>query len=139
MFVSLYISACCLVANKHTYSFEQRQRRLEGTFRSTKRKTVATITHRHKMFCYNCQANIPALKSVCLQFLYSTPWGRKKEPIFFCVHLVSYLTETGEFFSTYIRPKESRSISYNSVYLILICVENFAATVKLNILCLTVK
>jgi len=33
-------------------------------------------------------------------------------------------------------PKESSPISYNSVYLILACVENFAATVTLNILCL---
>jgi len=40
-----------------------------------------------------------------------------------------YLTETGEYFSTYIRSKESRSISYNSVYFISACVENFAATV----------
>jgi len=34
-----------------------------------------------------------------------------------------------EFFFTYIRLKESRSISYNSVYLILACIKNFAATV----------
>jgi len=32
-----------------------------------------------------------------------------------------------------IRPKENRSISYNSVYLILACVKNFAATVTLNV------
>ena len=32
----------------------------------------------------------------------------------------------------YIRPVESRSISYNSMYLILARVENFAATVTLN-------
>jgi len=37
-------------------------------------------------------------------------------------------------FFAYIRPKESRSVSYNSVYLILACVENFAATVTLNVL-----
>ena len=42
-------------------------------------------------------------------------------------------------FFTYIRPKESRSISYNSVYLILACVKNFAATVTVNILCLPVE
>ena len=35
-------------------------------------------------------------------------------------------------FFTYIRPKESRSMSYNSVDLILACVENFAATVTLK-------
>jgi len=40
-----------------------------------------------------------------------TPSGRKNEPIFFCVRLFQYLTETGDFFR-YIRPKESRSISY---------------------------
>jgi len=49
------------------------------------------------------------------------------------------LTETGEFFFTYLSLKENRSISYNSVYLILAYVENFAATVTLNILCLPVK
>ena len=53
-------------------------------------------------------------------------------------YLVGYLTETGEFF-TYIRPKQSRSISYNSVSLILDFAKNFAATVTLNILCLPVK
>ena len=40
---------------------------------------------------------------------------------------------------TYIRPKENRSINYNSVYLILACVKNFAATVTLKVLCLPVK
>jgi len=40
-------------------------------------------------------------------------------------------------FFTHIRPKESRYISYNYVYLILARTENFAAT--LNILCLLVK
>jgi len=39
----------------------------------------------------------------------------------------------------YIRPKESRSISYNYVLLILACVEDFAATVTLNIFYLPVK
>ena len=38
-------------------------------------------------------------------------------------------------FFTYIRPKESRSIIYNSVYLILACAENFTATVTLYVLC----
>jgi len=42
-------------------------------------------------------------------------------------------------FFTYIRPKESTSISYNSVCLILACVKYVAATVTLNILCLPVK
>ena len=40
----------------------------------------------------------------------ATPWRRKEEPIFFCVHLLSYLTETGDFF-IYIK----ECISYNSV------------------------
>jgi len=39
---------------------------------------------------------------------------------------------------TFTGPKESRSISYNSVYLTLARVENFAATVTLNILCFPV-
>ena len=42
-------------------------------------------------------------------------------------------------FFTYIRPKESRSIIYNSVYLILACVENFTATVTLYVLCWPVE
>jgi len=42
-------------------------------------------------------------------------------------------------FSTHIRPKEIRSISYNFAYLISACVENFEATVALNILCIPVK
>jgi len=46
-----------------------------------------------------------------------------------------YLTETGDFV-TFVMPKESRFISYNSVYLILVCGKNFAATVTLNVLCL---
>jgi len=46
--------------------------------------------------------------------------------------------ESGEFFHK-ISAKESRSVSYNSVYLILACVENFAVAVTLNILCLPVK
>ena len=48
-----------------------------------------------------------------------------------CIFLV--LDRNGDFFE-YIRPKESGSISYNSVYLILACVEKFAATVSLHIL-----
>ena len=51
-----------------------------------------------------------------------------------------YLTETGEFFlQTLGLRKVDRSISYNSVYLIFACVEIFAATVTLNVLCLPVK
>ena len=38
-------------------------------------------------------------------------------------------------FFTYIRPKESRSISYSSVYLISACVENSTGTATLNFLC----
>jgi len=50
---------------------------------------------------------------------------------FVCIFLV--LDRNGDFFA-YIRPKESGSISYNSVCLILACVEKFAATVSLHIL-----
>jgi len=56
----------------------------------------------------------------------------EKGTIFLLCASFWYLTETGEVF-TYTRPKESRSVSYNSVYLFLACVENFAATVTLNI------
>jgi len=42
-------------------------------------------------------------------------------------------------FSYTMTPKESRCISYNSVNLILACIENVAVTVTLNILCLPVK
>ena len=42
-------------------------------------------------------------------------------------------------FFTSIKPEESRSVNYNSMYLILACVESFAATVTLNILCFPVK
>ena len=42
-------------------------------------------------------------------------------------------------FFTCIRPKQSRSISYNLLYLILVLVKNFAARVTLNVLCLPVK
>jgi len=47
------------------------------------------------------------------------------------MHLFSTSTKTGEFFR-HIKPMESRSIRYNSVYLILACVENFASTVTLK-------
>ena len=65
---------------------------------------------------------------------------KRNQFCFVCIFLLSrlYLTETGEFF-TYIRPKQSRSISYNSASLILDFAKNFAATVTLNILCLPVK
>jgi len=53
------------------------------------------------------------------------------EQIFFCVHLFSTGQKLVDFF-TYIRPKESRSMSYNSVDLILACVENFAVIVTLK-------
>jgi len=57
-------------------------------------------------------------------------WDR--EPFSFaCIFLI--LDRNWWFFSTYIRPKESRSISYNSVYLISACVKNFAATVTLDV------
>ena len=39
-------------------------------------------------------------------------------------------------FPTYNRHKESRPISYNSVYLIVACVKNFAATMTVKVLCL---
>ena len=57
--------------------------------------------------------------------------AEKKEPVFFCMHFNFVLEKTGDFF-THIRPKETRSIRYDSVYLILARVENFAATVTLN-------
>ena len=50
--------------------------------------------------------------------------AEKKKPIFFCVHLFSTWQKLLNFF-TYIRPTESRSISYNSVYLILAYVDDF--------------
>ena len=58
-----------------------------------------------------------AHQRLCDYALYksATPWGRKKEPIFFCVHLFSTWQKLVNFF-TYIRNKESRPISYNSVY-----------------------
>jgi len=59
--------------------------------------------------------------------------AEKNKPIFFRVHLFSTWQKRWFFFA-YIRPKESGSISYNSVYLILACVEKFAATVSLHIL-----
>ena len=58
---------------------------------------------------------------------------QKKESIFLYVHLFSVCQKLLNFLFTYIRPKESRSISYNSVYLILACAENFAVTVTLDI------
>ena len=58
---------------------------------------------------------------------------QKKEPIFFCMHLFKYPTESGIFF-TYIRLKESMSISCNYVYLILACIENYFAALELNVL-----
>ena len=63
---------------------------------------------------------------------------QKKEPIFFCVHLFSIWRKLVNVF-TYVRPKESRSIIYNSVYLILACAENFTATVTLYVLCWPVE
>jgi len=59
--------------------------------------------------------------------------AENKEPIFFRVHLFSTWQKPVNFFTyTY-----SRSISYNSVYLISACVENSAATVTLNIVAFT--
>jgi len=62
----------------------------------------------------------------------------KKEPIVFCIYLFCTWQKLVNSF-TYTRLKEIRSISYNCVYLILVCVENFAATVTLNVLSLPVK
>ena len=48
--------------------------------------------------------------------------AEKKEPFYFCACLFN----TGQklvIFFTYISPKESRSISYNSMYLVLACVK----------------
>ena len=55
---------------------------------------------------------------------------KRNEFSFVCI-LISYLRKLVIFF-THIRPKETRSIRYDSVYLILARVENFAATVTLN-------
>jgi len=60
---------------------------------------------------------------------------KKSQFSFVCIFLV---LDRNWWFLTYIRPKKSRFISYNPVYLILAFVENFAATVTLNILCLPI-
>jgi len=62
---------------------------------------------------------------------------QKKGTNFFLCASFLVLDRNWSFF-TYIRPKESRSISYNFV-LILVLVENFAATLTVNVLCLPVK
>ena len=64
----------------------------------------------------------------------TTQWGRKKEPVF-VVSIFLLLDKKLVNFFTYIKA----SISYNSVYLISACLENFAVTVTLNILFLPVK
>jgi len=69
-----------------------------------------------------------------LSNIYTVRQKKGKQLSFVCIFY--YLTESDEFFE-YIRPKESRSISYNSVYLILECVDNFAVTVTLNIFVFT--
>jgi len=70
---------------------------------------------------------------------YATGELEKKEPVLFCLHLFSPWQKLVNFFCTYIRPKESRSISYNSVYLIMARVENFAATAIFEQFMFTVK
>jgi len=55
------------------------------------------------------------------------------EASFFLCIVFSTLQKLVNFFFAYIRPMESRSISYNSMYLILSCIENFAATVTLKL------
>jgi len=59
--------------------------------------------------------------------MYTVRQKKGNQYSFMCIFLVLVI------FFTYIRPKESRSISYNSVYLILACVDNSAATVTLNL------
>ena len=64
----------------------------------------------------------------------TTQWGRKKEHFSLWASFY-YLIRNWWIFFTYIKA----SISYNSVYLISACLENFAVTVTLNILFLPVK
>ena len=64
-------------------------------------------------------------------FIY-TPWSRKKDQFSLVCILFSTRKKLVNVF-TYIRPRESGSISYNSVYLILAYVDNFAVTETLNI------
>jgi len=77
-------------------------------------------------------------KMRCLLACYYTVWQNKGTKFSFVCICFTALQTLVNFF-TQIRPKQSRSISYNSVYLIFACVENFAATVTLNILYLPVK
>ena len=55
-----------------------------------------------------------------LHYKLFTPWDRKKESIFsLCIFFSRPTWQKLVIFFTYIKPKESRSISYNSMHLIL--------------------
>jgi len=89
---------------------------------------------------YSVSTQIPKLVPWSVSVLHVYTVRQKKRNQFssacVCFHTRQKLVN----FFTYIRPQKSRSISYNSVYLILARVKNFAATVALNILlCLPVK
>jgi len=71
-----------------------------------------------------------------LQF-YTVTQKKRNRFSFLCIFFGTW-RKLANFF-TYIRPRESRSISYNSVHFISAWAENFAATVTLNILYLPVK
>jgi len=90
---------------------------------------VGTPTHPNTAigdsFLYSNKIQVYFLK-------YTVREKKRNQFSFVCIFLV--LDRKLWIFFTYIRRKESRSISYNSVYLILACIENFVATVTLNIL-----
>ena len=52
---------------------------------------------------------------------------QKKGTNFLLAHFFQYLKETVNFFSHTLNLRKLKSISYNSVYLILACVENFCS------------
>jgi len=110
-------------------------------------KYVFSNTVENYIRCYSCKMMIEAhdgglqslvcrLEDVAYELQSNTNTVRYKKGTSFllCASFLIFDRNWWIFF-TYIRPKESRSISYNSVYLILACVENFAATVTLNVLC----
>jgi len=69
--------------------------------------------------------------------IYTVKLKKRNQFSFVCIFLV--LDRNWWIFFTHIRPKKSRSIRYNSVYLILVYIEISAVTVTLNMLCLPVK
>ena len=81
------------------------------------------LQYRMLIFSWKSPQSMKFYKKLCyfsfICFLY-TPWGRKKEPIFVCVHFLM-LDRNWWIFFTCIK----ESISYNYVYLILACANNF--------------